>query len=331
MERLPAGASEERAGRKRISLGLAALLLGLFGGIAVAGERSGTDGKGNAGAAPAAGTATAESAPTTPPKPLYCLPWPGSVPHPCYQGNFGKATHLSGQQNNYAWDFGMNLGEPVTTARAGKVVHVDDKGGKEGDKENTIRVLHEDRTYGVYAHLKTGSAKVQVGDFVEAGELLASSGDMHHLHFVVWDAPTMKSIPAAFFEVKENAGVPQEKRTYKSAAPRVAPESVRAAAALLDRADGDRAKGRLDAALRAYLAITKATTGVGGNPRERARHAVDELTQAGLEQVTAASAKASSGDAPGARKALDAIVRNYRGTDAESAAKRELAALSKAR
>lgn len=56
---------------------------------------------------------------------------------------------------------------------------------------NWIEIRHPDGWYTYYAHLKTGSAVVEVGDSVTAGEKIAevgSSGNSSdpHLHFEVW-------------------------------------------------------------------------------------------------------------------------------------------------
>ncbi|MCY1554588.1 Peptidase family M23 [compost metagenome] len=53
-----------------------------------------------------------------------------------------------------------------------------------------MRVLHDDGTMGVYLHLMQGSVLVQEGRRVEAGSMIARSGNTGnstgpHLHFVV--------------------------------------------------------------------------------------------------------------------------------------------------
>jgi murein DD-endopeptidase MepM/ murein hydrolase activator NlpD len=51
-------------------------------------------------------------------------------------------------------------------------------------------VLHDDGTFGVYAHLRQGSALVRPGQRVSNGQLIAQSGNSGystgpHLHFAV--------------------------------------------------------------------------------------------------------------------------------------------------
>ena len=56
---------------------------------------------------------------------------------------------------------------------------------------NWIEIEHADGWYTYYAHLRTGSAVVEVGDLVQAGEKIAEVGSAGnstdpHLHFEVW-------------------------------------------------------------------------------------------------------------------------------------------------
>ena len=110
---------------------------------------------------------------------------------------FGGAFSHNEPQNRYAIDFGMPEGTPVLAARDGTVMTVDnDYYGngldmdKYGDRANNVRIVHDDGTMAVYAHLQLESARVQVGDRVHTGQVLALSGDTGytngpHLHFVV--------------------------------------------------------------------------------------------------------------------------------------------------
>ena len=90
----------------------------------------------------------------------------------------------------------MAVGEGIHAARDGLVVAVKDDyhmGGSDRfflDKANYVRVLHDDDTFGIYAHILLGSAEVKEGDRVKAGDLLASAGTSGystgpHLHFVI--------------------------------------------------------------------------------------------------------------------------------------------------
>jgi murein DD-endopeptidase MepM/ murein hydrolase activator NlpD len=126
----------------------------------------------------------------------YALPFPADKKFRINQA-FGGAFSHNEPQNRYAIDFGMPEGTPVLTARDGTVMTVDnDYYGngldmdKYGDRANNVRIVHEDGTMAVYAHLQLESARVQVGDHVHTGQVLALSGDTGytngpHLHFVV--------------------------------------------------------------------------------------------------------------------------------------------------
>jgi murein DD-endopeptidase MepM/ murein hydrolase activator NlpD len=127
---------------------------------------------------------------------VYQLPFRFGQRFPVAQGFGGKATHTD-KQNYYAVDIVMPEGTPVLAARPGVVMTVDNDFygagldmSQYGDRANNIRIVHDDGTMAVYAHLELESAKVAVGDRVRAGQLLALSGDTGytsgpHLHFCV--------------------------------------------------------------------------------------------------------------------------------------------------
>ena len=68
-----------------------------------------------------------------------------------------------------------------------------------------MRILHDDGTYAVYAHLNWNSIRVRVGDYVDRGEYIADSGNTGfssgpHLHFVVVrnSGMSVDSVPVSF-------------------------------------------------------------------------------------------------------------------------------------
>ena len=70
---------------------------------------------------------------------------------------------------------------------------------------NVVRILHDDGTYAIYAHLNWNSIRVRLGDHVQRGEYIADSGNTGfssgpHLHFVVVRnaGMSMSSIPVRF-------------------------------------------------------------------------------------------------------------------------------------
>lgn len=126
--------------------------------------------------------------------------------------SFNGAFSHNEAQNQYAVDITMPEGTPVVAARDGVVMTVDNDYfgagldmAKYGDRANNVRIVHADGTMAVYAHLELESARVQVGDRVRAGQVIALSGDTGytngpHLHFCVQvnSAMSLVSVPFKF-------------------------------------------------------------------------------------------------------------------------------------
>ena len=112
------------------------------------------------------------------------------------QGYDGQFSH-DDEENRYALDFAADIGTPVRAARAGMVMQVESDFSKAGLKKesysgraNFVRMLHEDGTMALYAHLKTGGVLVRVGQHVQAGQQIDLSGNTGfttgpHLHFAL--------------------------------------------------------------------------------------------------------------------------------------------------
>jgi murein DD-endopeptidase MepM/ murein hydrolase activator NlpD len=124
---------------------------------------------------------------------VYSLPYQKGKKYLLIQGYRSKLSH----KNRLALDFKMKKGTPVTAARDGVVVRVEQgytKGGyskKYLGKANVVVVRHSDNSQAMYAHLQHNGALVKVGDTVKAGQIIAKSGStgysaMPHLHFIVW-------------------------------------------------------------------------------------------------------------------------------------------------
>ncbi|MBS7456376.1 M23 family metallopeptidase [Coralloluteibacterium stylophorae] len=123
----------------------------------------------------------------------YLQPFAGSAA--VAQGWFGGFSHATGE-SRYAVDFALPPGTPVLAARAGTVMQVESgfvEGGTDpalARRANVVRVLHEDGSMALYAHLAADGIAVGAGQHVEAGDVLALSGDTGfssgpHLHFAV--------------------------------------------------------------------------------------------------------------------------------------------------
>ena len=126
----------------------------------------------------------------------YRAPFAISTDHRITQAFPDGTTHRT-PDSFYAVDISMPIGTDVVAARAGIVFDVASTNFRSGlDAEidgpaaNVVRILHDDGTYAIYAHLNTNSIRVQPGDYVERGQYIADSGNTGfssgpHLHFAV--------------------------------------------------------------------------------------------------------------------------------------------------
>ena len=163
---------------------------------------------------------------------VYLLPWAHGSKHTVTQGYFGKVTHMG----MYALDFDLAEGTEVRAARGGIVYHVKDTSSVGGLSTeyaqwgNSIDVIHPDGTWAVYAHLQHNGARVQVGEQVQAGQLLGYSGatgmaNGPHLHFAVYRATydQPKTIPTVFQVGVSQVASLEESKTYYAYHPGGAP------------------------------------------------------------------------------------------------------------
>lgn len=125
----------------------------------------------------------------------YFPPFPLGMQFPISQGFDNDVTH-SEPPNQYAVDIVMPVGTPILAARAGRVMDMEDDFHGAAQKEryltrsNQIRILHDDGTMAVYAHLQANSLRVRQGATVARGQWIANSGNTGysngpHLHFVI--------------------------------------------------------------------------------------------------------------------------------------------------
>lgn len=140
----------------------------------------------------------------------YYPPFPLGLEFPVSQGFDDDATHKE-PPNQYAVDIVMPIGTPILAARAGLVMDMEDDfhGGAQKERylarSNQIRILHEDGTMAVYAHLQPNSLRVRQGVKVNRGQWIANSGNTGyssgpHLHFVIQfnAGMSMESLPFRF-------------------------------------------------------------------------------------------------------------------------------------
>lgn len=111
----------------------------------------------------------------------YLLPYRPGTSLVVSQGNCSIGSHQ--RAANHAYDFAMPIGTEIVAARAGTVVAVDDSApdgtGLFAD-DNAVVVEHEDGTLASYVHIQQGGARVSEGEGVEAGQLIALSGNSGH-------------------------------------------------------------------------------------------------------------------------------------------------------
>jgi len=121
----------------------------------------------------------------------------------------GEYSH-NDEQNRYAVDFIVPTGTPVLAARAGTVMETIgsyDSGGQNAkvyaSRANFIRILHDDGSMGLYAHLKENGALVSPGEQVGLGDVIGYSGNTGyssgpHLHFVLQINTGMRLVSIPF-------------------------------------------------------------------------------------------------------------------------------------
>lgn len=141
----------------------------------------------------------------------YRAPFSAGNNFPVTQAYPAAVTHDT-PDSEHAIDIAMPIGTDVLAARGGIVFEVaghNFKGGinraENAHSANFVRILHNDGTYAVYAHLNWDSVRVRPGDYVVAGQYIADSGNTGfssgpHLHFAVQRNAGMQilSLPVEF-------------------------------------------------------------------------------------------------------------------------------------
>ncbi len=153
----------------------------------------------------------------TPDQP-YRVPFSVATSHNVTQAYPGGISH-NDDSSRYAIDFAMPVGSAVFTARSGTVVDIATKffqSGtsleRDGPRANIVRILHDDGTMAIYAHLNRSSIRVRPGDSVGTGEYIADSGNTGfstgpHLHFDVQKNAGFRLISIPFEFLGQNGSV----------------------------------------------------------------------------------------------------------------------------
>ncbi len=160
----------------------------------------------------------------------YTIPYKEGESYSIGQAYGGKFSHFM-DGKTYAVDFTMKEGTPVCAARDGVVIFIKDDSDKHGktmkyiDYGNYITIYHSDGTMADYFHIKKNGSKVKEGDRVEAGQVIALSGNTGwssgpHLHFQVYtfdEDMEVKTIPTKFKqEDGKRVTLKNSKEGYKS-------------------------------------------------------------------------------------------------------------------
>ncbi|MFK8030169.1 MAG: peptidoglycan DD-metalloendopeptidase family protein [Gammaproteobacteria bacterium] len=154
---------------------------------------------------------------------VYALPFAKGTHFEVTQAYPSKATHTD-VTSKYAVDFAMPEGTPVYSVRDGTVyatAYDNYAGGtnRERDlpKANVVRIVHDDGTIAVYAHLSWNAIRVKPGQKVRRGQYIADSGNTGfssgpHLHFalLVNRGMRIESLPLVF---EGPGGKPVEPKT----------------------------------------------------------------------------------------------------------------------
>lgn len=121
----------------------------------------------------------------------------------------GEYSH-NDEQNRYAVDFVVPIGTPVLAARSGIVMETIgsyDRGGQNAkvyaSRSNFIRILHDDGSMALYAHLKENGVLVSPGERVGLGDVIGYSGNTGyssgpHLHFALQINTGMRLVSIPF-------------------------------------------------------------------------------------------------------------------------------------
>ena len=133
---------------------------------------------------------------SVPTEQLLLPPFNNFKPMRISQAFHGEFSH-NRQPSLFAVDIAMPVSTEITAVKDGIVISTKDDYPIAGisssfflDKANYVKIMHQDGSYSVYAHLLLGSVKVKKGQNVKAGDLLALSGNTGystgpHLHFAI--------------------------------------------------------------------------------------------------------------------------------------------------
>lgn len=146
---------------------------------------------------------------------LYILPFPVGVRSRIKQS---YCMLFDSHANDFAYDFQLPIGTEVLATRAGVVLVVEDTLPDDpfSRQFNSIVIEHEGAA-STYSHIARGSARVDVGEMVDQGQIIARTGlsateAVPHLHFDVRVSFNNGSFGEPFWVEFSNAGGPLDTR-----------------------------------------------------------------------------------------------------------------------
>lgn len=159
-------------------------------------------------------------------------PFPTGASFYVSQGFNGTETHNT-PDSTYAIDIAMPIGTTIVAARAGVIMDVEEDFNRSGsdlkefaDKANHVRILHDDGTMALYAHLDLASVQVRAGARVHAGQPIARSGNTGfstgpHLHFVIQQnvGLRMESVPFRLNQPEGRIAIPDSPQVISGTLP----------------------------------------------------------------------------------------------------------------
>ena len=158
----------------------------------------------------------------------YRFPFAAGKSLPISQAYPDQVTHTT-VGSRHAVDIVAPVGTAIYAAREGTVLEVAHDSFSGGTdianlpKANFVRIMHDDATMSVYAHLSWDSIRVRPGQEVARGEFIASSGNTGfssgpHLHFVVQrnNGEELESVPVRFSGPGGKAVVPKSGRYFSA-------------------------------------------------------------------------------------------------------------------
>lgn len=162
----------------------------------------------------------------TPDNYVYSMPFAKGSEYEVTQAYPSSVTHTD-STSKYAIDFAMPEGTPVYSVREGTVyatAYENYAGGTDRERDlqkaNVVRIVHDDGTIAVYAHLLWNAIRVKPGQRVRRGQYIADSGNTGfssgpHLHFALLANKGMKieSLPIIFDGPGTKPVVPQTGET----------------------------------------------------------------------------------------------------------------------